>query len=110
DRQSGPRQGRQLKTKRFAPARRQKREDILSVQRVANDFLLQRTKRSEAEILLQQRKQWRHVGYHEKLILGKAARVFARPVRSIHSAEVNKDGRFRGSLPARCKRVRDEGR
>src|SRR5258706_9186312 len=63
DGQSGPSERGQLKTKRLPAAGGQESEDVLARQRIANDLLLQRTKGSEAEILLQQRKE-RRLGRH----------------------------------------------
>ena len=49
--QPGSDQRGQLEAERFAAAGRQHGEDILAGERVADDFLLQRTKRTEAEKL-----------------------------------------------------------
>ena len=57
DRQAGLGHRGQLKTERFAAAGGQQREDILPGQRIADDFLLQRTERGEPEILFEQREQ-----------------------------------------------------
>jgi hypothetical protein len=43
-----------LEAERFAAAGGQQREDVLARQRIADDFLLQRAERGEAEVLLQQ--------------------------------------------------------
>ena len=53
-----------LEAERFAAASRQQREDIFARQRIADDFLLQRAERGEAEVLLQQREQFWSGGFH----------------------------------------------
>jgi hypothetical protein len=53
--------------KRLAAAGRQQREDVFARQRIADNFLLQRTERGETEVLLQQREQvWRNRVLHQR--------------------------------------------
>ncbi len=49
--------GRQLEAERFTAACRQQRKHVLAGQRIADDFLLQRSKGSEAKELLQRRQE-----------------------------------------------------
>ena len=57
------REGGKLEAQRFAAARGQQREHVLARQGIADDFLLQRPERTEAEVLLQQREERRR-GMH----------------------------------------------
>src|SRR6185436_2540101 len=54
DRKSGTRERGQLEAQRLAAASGKDREDVLPRQRVQDDILLQRTKRSEPEEFLQE--------------------------------------------------------
>jgi hypothetical protein len=64
DRKPGPDHGGQLKTERFAATRGKQRQDILSIQGIANDLFLQRAKGSETEVLFKYGQQIWHAGLH----------------------------------------------
>ena len=65
DGESGPHERGKLEAERFAAAGRQQGEDVLARERVADDFLLQRAERSEAEELFQRCEEWITVKSHQ---------------------------------------------